>query len=341
MSDRKNSQRKTQKARALLAWIIVPILLLSACGTVQPSKETYHVGIIYTSDSFLPVADGFKAKLTELGYVEGEKITYELQMIDTDANTPQAVAERFVAAKKDLIFAIASGPAVAARQATEGTDIPAIFAFATTEGNNLVNSVSEPGGNLTGVRYPGPELTAKRFELLHQMVPSIERLYVTYEEAYPTSKYALEALRPVAEAAGVTLVEEPITSAENIVANLQARAQAEDIGMDAILIIPENYTQSPTGWAAINEFAATHHLPIGGNTAAQTKAGALFNYAPSLDENGRQASLLADKIFKGTPVGTIPVVTPESQLILNYKVAQSLGLTVPEGLLKQAVEIIR
>ena len=91
----------------------------------------------------------------------------------------------------------------------------------------------------------------------------------------------------------------------------------------------------------INQFAAEHNVPIAGNAFAQAEQGALFSYSPTYSDNGIQAALLADKIFKGTFPSTIPVVTPEAQLLLNYKVAQQLGLTVPEGRLKQAYEIIR
>jgi putative ABC transport system substrate-binding protein len=191
------------------------------------------------------------------------------------------------------------------------------------------------------VRYPGPELTAKRFEILHEIVPQLKRLYVTYQADYPTTKSALEALRPAVAAAGVTLVEVPNTKVEDISADLDARAKAADIGMDAILIMPETFSQSIAGWGAINKFAAEHRVPIAGNAIVQAQQGALFNYAPDLAENGKQAASLADKIFKGARAGTIPVVTPESQLLLNYKVAQQLGLTVPQGLLGQANEIIR
>jgi putative ABC transport system substrate-binding protein len=340
MLTKKNFSNKLQKGWALITLLVIVALALSGCGTPQSSKM-YHVGIIYTQASFISIADGFKAKMTELGYEEGKNVVYDLQLVDKDANQAPKIVEKFVADKVDLIFAFATSAALAAKEGTQGTDIPVIFAFSTIEGSPLVNSVSEPGGNVTGVRYPGPELTAKRFELLHQMVPQLKRLYITYQADYPTSKYALEALRPAAEAAGVTLVEDIITKVEDISANLEARAKAEDIGMDAILIMPENFSQSPTGWAAISEFAAAHQLPVGGNTTTQASQGAVFSYAPDLTENGRQAALLADKIFKGTPAGTIPVVTPESQLHLNYKVAQQLGLTVPEGLLKQATEILR
>jgi putative ABC transport system substrate-binding protein len=69
--------------------------------------------------------------------------------------------------------------------------------------------------------------------------------------------------------------------------------------------------------------------------------GALFIFAPAVIDGGKLAALQADKVFKGTPAGTLPVLTPESALVINYDVAQQLGITVPEGLLKQAAQILR
>lgn len=325
----------------LLTWIIVATLLLSGCGNAQPSKETYRVGIIFTRTGYDDIANAFKDKMAEMGYVEGTNIVYDLQIANVDTNPAKSIAEKFKADNMDLILTCGTGASLAAKAAVQGTNIPVIFTFSTIEGIDLVQSVSAPGGNVTGVRYPGPELTSKRFEILHQMMPDLENLYVTYQADNPTSQSAFEALRPVAQAAGVTLVEEHITKVEDITANLAARAGAEDIGIDAIFILPDALSQSSAGWAAINQFAAEHKLPVAGNAIAQAREGALFSYAPAYSENGKQAALLANKIFKDVAVGTIPVVTPDSELLLNYKVAQQLGVTIPEGLTKQAVELIR
>ncbi len=335
-----HSQTRTRKGWTILVGVIVISLLLSGCGGGQQAK-VYHVGMIFSRTGFEDISAGFKTKMTELGYTEGKNIVYDIQIVNAGTATAEKITQKFVADKVDLILACATTSAVTAKATTQGTNIPVIFAFTTIEGTTLVNNVREPGGNITGVRYPGPELTAKRFEILHEAVPQLKRLYITYQADYPTTKSALEALRPAATAAGVTLVEVPITKVEDIAADLDARAKAADIGMDAILIMPETLSQSAAGWGAISKFAAEHKIPIAGNAVAHAQQGALFSYAPTYSENGTQAALLAIKIFKGTPAGTIPVVSPESQLLLNYKVAQQLGLTVPQGLLGQANEIIR
>ena len=258
-----------------------------------------------------------------------------------DSAEIQRVLEQFVANEVDLIFAFPTEASVVAKAATQGTDIPVVFAIGGIEGNDLVERVRQPGGNVSGVRYPGPDLVVKRFEFLRELAPQIKRLYIPYDPNYPNGPPALEALRPVASSHGVTLVETPVTSVKEIQADLQARAASADIGMDAIQILPEALTQSPAGWEAISAFAAEHKLPLVGSVLFSVQIGGVFSYCIDFAENGKLAAPLADKILKGTQAGTIPVVTPEAHLQINYKVAQELGLTVPEGMLSLAEEIIR
>jgi putative ABC transport system substrate-binding protein len=299
------------------------------------------VGIISGAEAFVDIADGFKARMAGLGYVVGENIEYDLQKLNADPEGEKRVAEKFVQDKVDLIFAFPSDPAVAAKAAAEGTNIPVVFAMAGIEGNNLVESVSKPGGNVTGVRFPGPDNCVKRFEILHELVPYAKRIYLIYDPHYPNCDPSLKGLRLAASSLGLTFVEDPVNNMEELHAALQTRAAMEDIGIDVILLMPDILNHSPDGFRAILKFANEHRVPIGGGGAFTADLGATFSFAPDFCETGMLAAPIADKILKGTPAGTIAVVTAQSRLRLNYKVIQELGLTVPEGLLSRAEEIIR
>ncbi len=340
MSGYKHLRNCTWKWWLILTSSLVMALLLMGCSMVQPVK-VYHVGILSGLNAFSPMADGFKSKMTELGYVEGKNVVYDLQQTDMDPNAIQQILKKFVDEKVDLIYTFPTEPALAAKAATQGTQIPVVFASAVLEENHLVDSVRAPGGNITGVRFPGDDLCAKRFDLLRSLVPQAKRVGIIYNPNYPANKSALDLIRPAAALAGVTLVEVPVHSVADIQADLEARAKAPDAGMDAILIITDDLSQTPEGWTLISKFAADHHIPIAGSAAFEADSGAVFSYIPDNLETGKLAAPLADKILKGTQAGTIPVVTPESRLRINYKVAQQLGLTVPDGLLMQADEIIR
>jgi putative ABC transport system substrate-binding protein len=123
-------------------------------------------------------------------------------------------------------------------------------------------------------------------------------------------------------------------------ADLDARAQADDLGVDAFLQMADGLTHSPDGAAMVMKFAAEHRLPFGGGHYYQADQGALFAYSPYDFEMGQLAAPIADKVLQGTQAGTIPLATPENHLIINFKMAQELGLEVPEGLLKMAEKII-
>jgi putative ABC transport system substrate-binding protein len=339
MLSHNNSHNKIRNMLAILIWVVVFALPLSGCGLGKP--KVYRVGIL-GGGTFTVIADGFKAKMTELGYVEDQNIVYDWPDTSTDPAGEQRIVKKFVDDKVDLIFTSGSTPsALAAQAATQGTDIPVVFAYAATEESNLVKSVREPGGNITGVRYPGPEQISKRLEILLELAPSAKRVWIGYDKNSANNGPALEALRPLAGSKGVTLVEVPATTMEELEADLAARAASADLGLDAIILMPDGFNHSPDGWAMISQFAAEHKVPLGGSFLYTVEQGAVFGNANDLVKVGELAAPLADKVFKGTPAGTIPVVTPNQDLYINYKVAQELGLTVSEGLLSQAAEIIR
>jgi putative ABC transport system substrate-binding protein len=259
-----------------------------------------------------------------------------------DLTGGQNLAQKFVEDKVDLIFTSGSTPlALTAKAATQGTDVPVVFTYASTEESDLVESVRQPGGNITGVRYPGPELISKRLETLIQIAPEVKRVWIGYEKNNPNIAQTLKVLRPAASSLGVTLVEVPATTLEEVEADLAARDQAADPGLDAIILMPDGFSNSPDGLTMMGEFAAKHKIPLGGSFPYTVEGGAVFGNADNLITVGELAAPLADKILKGTPAGTIPVVTPNQELYINYKVAQELDLTIPEGLLSQAVQIIR
>jgi putative ABC transport system substrate-binding protein len=342
MLGKKNSHSKSQKVWALLTWVVIAAMLLSGCGGAQ-QKKVYHVGI-FGFQAFGQIADGFKAKMTELGYIEGQNITYDVQFWNAAVDTPDAgtkTVQKFVSDKVDLVFSFPTEQTVLAKAALEGANIPLVFCFAGLEGNDLVKSVREPGGNITGVRYPGPETTGKRLELLTQIAPTAKRIGLFYQVGYPTTEPALAVLRPLATKLGVILVEFPVTSLEEMQAALDARDEMDDIGVDAFLQMADGLTHSPEGAALVMKFAQEHHLPYGGGHYYQADQGAIFTYSPYDFEMGQLAAPIADKVLKGTQAGTIPLATPENHLILNYKVAQELGLAVPEGLLKAAYKVVR
>jgi putative ABC transport system substrate-binding protein len=323
----------------IIALLIGAGLLLSGCGTQKP--KVYRVGILSGLDYMAGAADGFKAGMLELGYVEGQNIVYDHQKTNFDMAAYKSILQKFVADEVDLIFVFPTEASLEAKATTQGTDIPVLFSIANIEDTGLVNSVREPGGNITGVRYPGPDIALKRFEIMRELAPQAERMWIPYQRGYPIVDSQLEVLRPAAAAAGVTLIEIPASNAAELEAELQAQAQSANPGLDAILFIAEPLAVTSDAFVVMAKFAAEHEIPIGGALMEVEGYGSVFGLNIDPVKVGKQAASLADKILKGIPAGTIPVVSAESYLQVNYRVAQEMGLTVPEGLLSQAAEIIR
>ncbi|MFN8453488.1 MAG: ABC transporter substrate-binding protein [Anaerolineae bacterium] len=324
----------------LLFSLLAAVIILSGCGA-QAAPKVYRVGILSGLDYFAPTSDGFKAGMTDLGYVEGQNITYDVQKTNFDIAAYQRILQKFVADKVDLIVVFPTEASLEAKAATQGTDIPVVFAFAFIEGVDLVKSVREPGGNITGLRLPGPDVALKRFEVMRQLAPQAKRIWLPYQRGYPIVASQLEVLRPAAQAAGVTLLEAPANNRAELEAALQAQAAANDIGVDAILSIAEPLTVQPDVFAMLGKFAADHKIPFGGSYVKVEKDGPVYGVGNDSIAGGKQVATLANKIFKGTPAGNIPVLSAELYLQIDYKRAQELGLSVPEGLLSQADEIIR
>ncbi len=328
------------RRQMLLATLLVAVcMFLSSCNEKKP--KVYRVGILSGLNYIAEAADGFKAKMTELGYVEGKNIVYDHRKTDFDTAAYKNILKKFVADKVDLIFVFPTEASQEAKTATQGTNIPVVFAIANIEGTGLVNSVREPGGNITGVRYPGPDIALQRFEIMCELAPQAKRMWIPYQRGYPIVASQLEVLRLAAASAGVTLIEAPASNAAELQTELEAKAQSDDIGMDAILFLAEPLAVTPDAFEVMCRFAAEHKIPIAGALMIVEGCESVFGVHVNNFNVGRQAAPLADKILRGTPAGTIPVVSAEPYFQLDYKAAQELGMNVSEGLLSRADEIIR
>ena len=339
MLDKHNFQGNTQKNWPLFIAMIVLVLFVSGCGGSAESK-TYRVGLLSGADSFDGVFDGFKAQMTELGYVEGENISYDYQASGGDEQKMAQLAQQFVADKVDLILTTSTGAAQAAQTATAGTDIPVIFTVIQDPvGVGLVKSLRNPGSNLTGVARPPVEYLGKRVEFLKQIAPSVETLWIIYDPDYATAPSSVPAVQAGVTAMGVKLVESHAKSPEDVNAELQKRAAMDELDVDAIQLMPDPLNSNT--YEAIIDFANQHNIPVVGHALPQVKYGALFTYADSYPDSGNQAASLADQIFNGTNAGDLPVQISDLFLSVNLKAANNLGIKVPDVILESAKQIIR
>ncbi len=324
----------------------VAVILLVVAGVYffvapQETEKTYKIGILSGLDFFTGTAKGFREGMKELGYEENKNIRYDEWKTNFDEEAYRRILYKFIADKVGLIFVFPTEASILAKAVTEGTGIPVVFGNANIEGVNLVESVAEPGGNITGVRYPGPDLVLKRFEIMRELVPGMREVWIPYQRNYPIVETQLRALRPVIAAAGMTLTEVPASSVAELEENLRLLLQSKKQKPDAILLIPEPLGVTPPAFEVMGRFADEQKIPIGGAPMAAGNYESVFGVSTDNVHVGKQASALADKILKGIPAGTIPVVSAESFLEVNYRAAEKAGITVSEGLLNRANRIIR
>jgi putative ABC transport system substrate-binding protein len=325
--------------QVLLAILLVVVcVLLSGCG--KKTQKVYRVGVLSGLNYVADITDGFKEKMTELGYVEGKDIVYDVQKTDVDIAAYKIILKKFVADKVDLIFVFPTEASIEAKTATQGTNIPVVFANAFTEDTGLVNNIREPGGNITGVRWAGPDLAIQHLEIMRELVPQAKRMWVPYLKNYPIVKSQVEALRSAFAAAGLIMIEIPADNATGLETAMKEQAQLT-APPDAILTIAEPLCVTPDTFVVLAKFADEHKIPLGGAFMSVGGYESVFGLMPQCVPQGKQAAFLADKILRGASAGTIPVISAENYFQLNYKAAQKLGLTVPEGLLSRADKIIR
>lgn len=339
MSNKQGLFGKYRKMWTLVSSMLMIALLLSGCGAQE--TKVYRVGILSGLDFVADTADGFKEGMAELGYIEGGNIVYDVQKTNFDIDTYRSILNKFVEDEVDLIVSFPTEATIEAKAATEGTDIPVVFSFSLVEGMNIIDSVREPGGNITGVRYPGPDFAVRRLEVLLELVPSAKNIWVPYQRGYPIVPPQLELLHEVATSAGVNLIEFPADNGAELQAEFDRRIQSGDIGIDAILIIVEPLGVTPDSFAAIAQFSHENNIPFGGAYIPAGELTNIFGVDVISFNAGKAAAPLADKVLKGTPAGTIPVASSEPFLTIDFGMAQKFGLTVPEGLLKQADNIVR
>jgi len=318
-----------------LIWLGMFSLLLAACAGT-PAPETHTIGVVNYSSQLIPVLDGFKAQMSELGYVEGKNITYVYN--DVVAPNPQAIDDeikRLLDHKVDLLLTLGTPVTVAAKKAVAGTDIPVVFApLVNPVEEGIVASIHHPGGNVTGVQNINAAL--KGIEWLLKAAPGTKQIYVPY---HPDDRVSVTMTKPLPEVAsrlGVKLVLDDVRSPE------EALAAIKNLPKDtAIMFIPMPSLES--GRSAMGKLALERGIPAGASINAKpgTVDDLILTYTANVAKQGGQAARLVDQIFKGTKPGDLPVETSEYFFVINLKNAQAIGLDISDELLRQADTVIR
>jgi putative ABC transport system substrate-binding protein len=278
----------------------------------------------------------FHAGLKELGYVDGQNVTIEYRRADARYDRLPALVSDLIHRKVALI--VASGnfaSPLAAKAAT--TTIPILFLIgADPVETGLVKSLNRPGGNITGVTIFGGHLFEKQLEMLRQLVPKARAFAVLVNPENPSHSVDKSFWQPFAESVGVPL---EIVTARNEGDFESTIARLAEKRVDALLVVADTLFGSNSD--ALGAMLIRHAMPAIFTARQHAVAGGLLSYGGSFAEAKHQLGIYVGRVLKGEQPANLPVLQPTKfDLVINLKTAKTLGITVPNGLLIQATELI-
>lgn len=328
------------------------LVAVSGCGgsAVQPKpSKVYRIGWLGAVPTPVPLEERYpmvRLALRDLGYVEGQNLVIEFRMAVGGPQRLPELANELIELQVDLLLASTSGPALAAQKATR--TIPIVFhGLEDPIGLGIVPSLSRPGGNVTGVAGKGVQAEAKRLEFLKETVPSLSRIAMLHNGTDGGQRLRVQAAQSSAAALGVSRVD-PI--ATNSPADLESALEtiARHLPDGLVDANPDSMygtSRARLGSSAILrkllDFLIKHRLPHMCSGAA-ARAGGLMGYGDDTVAATRRVASVVDKILKGANPADVPVeLNSEFVLVLNLGMAQRIGLTFPESVLRQATEVIQ
>ena len=269
--------------------------------------------------------------LRDLGRIEGQNYAIELRSAEGQLGRLPQLAAELVGLKVDVIVALFTPCALAAKQATH--EIPIVILSGDPIGTGLVQSLSRPGANVTGLSQMGAEAHAKCVELFRDMLPSARRIAVIANAADPVfAKSFLDQAHRAGSGTGSEIISMTIRGPDELEAGFATAAKEK---ADAVVF----QASLPTKRAA--DLAIAHRLPAATIIRAFAEVGGLMAFGADAPSLNRRAATFVDKILRGEKPADIPVEQPTKfNLVINLKTAKTIGVTVPPTLLSRADEVI-
>ena len=278
----------------------------------------------------------FRQGLKETGYVEGENVAIEYRWAENQIDRMPALAAELV--RKQVAVIATTGATVAASAAKAvTTTIPIVFLTgADPVESGLVASLARPGGNLTGINLLTIDLTAKRLELLRDLVPAATRVAVLANPAGPAPEAMLRDVETAARAMGLQVQVLNAGTSQEINAAFASFVRERP---DALFVGPDPFFVSRR--VQLVHLASRHAVPAAYTQRDYAVAGGLMSYGSNLMDAFRQVGVYTGRILKGAKPADLPVLQPSKfELVINHQTARMLGLTVPDKLLATADEVI-
>jgi putative ABC transport system substrate-binding protein len=317
--------------------------LLSGCGVLplasHQAAKVPRIGFlgVGSREGRAVLIEGFLQGLRELGYVEGQNIVIEYRFSDDrEERLPQLAAE-LIGLPVELILASGAPASFAARDATSTIPIVMGSLGADPVETGLIASLARPGGNITGMTSVSTQLSAKRLQLLKEIVPSLSRVAVFWNPPNPTYGPILKELEAAAQTLGLELLRLEVRVPEDF---QDAFETATGWGAGALFVPADPLTFNRP--RVVADLALKYRMPTMMEPREFVEAGCLLSLGSNHFDLYRRSATHVDKILKGASPADIPMEQPTKfDFAINLKTAQALGLTIPQSVLEQATELIQ
>lgn len=307
---------------------------LAAWAQVQaPSFKIAYLGALSPTTIDPRQIEQFKAGLVENGFIEGQNITVDYLWAEGSADRLYRLAAEL--AQRDVDLIVTAGPQLIRALVGAKVKVPIVFAIdGDPVGDGFIQSLAQPGGNITGLSMTNVDLESKRLEILKDTVPSLKKVMLLHDPTNGPS--GIEEAKAGAQGLGleIWIVD---TDDNNRIAEAFAHASAQGIGAVSCMASPFfNFHRKQ-----LIALALQHRLPSIWEGTAYVRDGGLLAYGPSFPDMYRRSAGYVAKILKGAKPSDLPVEQPiRFELAINTKTAQAFGITVPPTLIARADEVI-
>lgn len=315
-------------------FIVAILLAWFHSAEAQQSMKMPRIGFLASSGG--GASGPLQQHLEELGYLSGKNILFEYRSAERKLHRLPDLAAELVRLNVNLIVAVATPAAHAAKRAT--TTLPIVMVdVGDPVATGLIADLAWPGGNITGLATLSPELSGKRIELLKEAVPSASRIAVFSNPTSLTNPLQFKEVRSAAERLGVEIQPYELSKVEDFEPAFVAMMRRHT---NAFMVLPDPVLNAQR--SRIIALAAKHKLPGIYDRAAYTDLGGLMAYGPNFSHLLRRAAIYVDKILKGAKPTELPVEQPTKfELVINLKTAKQIGLTIPPNVLVRADGVIK
>jgi len=324
--------------RTFIGIVGIGLVAHTRIAGAQQTGKVWRVGFLTAG---VPPPDGavpasLRKELRALGYVDGKDIAYEGRWAEGRSERLQALAAELIAQRIDLIVALGGPAAAAAKQASATIPIVVLSAGDVVE-TGLIASLARPGGNVTGVNDPAAALSAKRLEILKEVVPAATRVAVLWNADNYAMTLRYREIEKAAQLLGIVIEPLGVREPDDFDVALAAMTRVRP---DALMMVTDALTN--LNRQRVLDYAATRQIPAMYEFGSVVQAGGLISYGSDQDDNFKLTAGYVAKILKGAKPGELPVEQPNRYfLVINLKTAKALRLTIPQSLLLRADEVIQ